>query len=108
MANTSYNSTQEMIDKLQLLKGKTKLNFHQNISNYYDDMNIRRQNGIFQFEEDPFSKVAQGIGKNYHEVLLLMKFLRTKPQVKNLNNKYYDIYYTVFKNTADKENVDDK
>ena len=32
-------------------------------------MNIRRQNGEFQFEEDPFSKGAQNISKIYHEVL---------------------------------------
>ena len=27
MVNTSYNTTEEMINKLQLLKGKTKLKF---------------------------------------------------------------------------------
>ena len=42
-------------------------------------MNIR-------FDEDPFAKNAQSISKFYHEVLKLMKFLQTKPQVKNLNN----------------------
>ena len=40
MVNTTYNSTQEMIDKLQQLKGKTKLKFSKNIINYYDEMNI--------------------------------------------------------------------
>ena len=30
-----------MINKLQELKGKTKLKFYKNISNYYDNMNIR-------------------------------------------------------------------
>ena len=34
--------------------------------------------------EDPFSKNIQGISKIYHEVLLLMKFLMTKPQIKNM------------------------
>ena len=34
-----------MIDKLQQLKGKTNLKFYENISNYYDNMNIR-------FDED--------------------------------------------------------
>ena len=62
-------------------------------------MNIR-------FVEDPFAKNAQGISKIYHEVLLLMKFLQTKPQVKNMNFAYYDLYYTVIKNR--KEIVDDK
>ena len=43
-----------MINKLQTLNGKTKLNFCKNMSNYYDEMYIRRQSGSFQFE-DPFS-----------------------------------------------------
>ena len=30
-----------------------------------------------------------------------MKFLQTKPQVKNMNNNYYYLYYTVIK-TRDK------
>ena len=33
-------------------------------------------------DEDLFSRNAQGIGKIYQEVLLLMKFQQTKPQVK--------------------------
>ena len=31
-------------------------------------------------------------------MLLLMMFFQTKPQVKNTNIKYYDLYYTVIKN----------
>ena len=38
--NTTYNSTADMIKKLQDLKGKTKLNFYENIGNYYDEMTI--------------------------------------------------------------------
>ena len=41
MVNTNYNSTEELINKLQSLKGKTKLKFYKNISDYYDSMNIR-------------------------------------------------------------------
>ena len=33
MVNTNYNSTEDMIKKLQEMKGKTKLKFHKNISN---------------------------------------------------------------------------
>ena len=33
MVNTIYNSTEDMIDKLQQLKGRTKLKFYKNISN---------------------------------------------------------------------------
>ena len=53
-------------------------------------MNIR-------FDEDTFAKNAQGIKIIYLEVLLLMKVLQTKPQIKNMNNNYYDFYYTVIK-----------
>ena len=79
MVNTTYNSAEEMNKKLQQLKGKTKLKFYKNISNYYGKMNIR-------LDEDPFAKNAQSISKIYHEVLMLMKFVQTKTQVKN--NKY--------------------
>ena len=86
MVNTNYNSTESMIDKLQSLKGKAKLKFYKNISNYYVEMKNRN----FQTQEDPFAKNAQGISKIYHEVLLLMKFLQTKPQIKNMNIDYYN------------------
>ena len=85
-----------MINKLQSMKGKTKFKFYKNISKYYDNMDIK-------FEQDPFVRNAQGISKVYHEVLLLMKFLQTKPQVKNMIINYYDLYYTVIKN-RDKKN----
>ena len=104
MVNTTYNSTEDMIIKLQSSKCKTKLKFYRNISIYYDEMSIRN----FQFEQDIFSKNAQEIIiKIHHEVLLLMKFQQTKPQVKSMNNNFYDLYYTVTKNRDEKENVDD-
>ena len=89
-----------MINKLKQLKGKTKLKFYKNKSNYYDNMNIR-------FDEDPFARNAQGISKIYHEVLKLMKFLHTKPQVKNMNINYFDLYFTVIENRDENEIVDD-
>ena len=101
MVNTSYNSTEDLINKLQELKAKTKLKFYKNIINYYDNMNIK-------FDEDPFAKNAQGVNKIYHEVLKLMKFLQTKRQVKNMKIKYYDLFYTVIKNRDEKEIVDNK
>ena len=71
-------------------------------------MNIRIQSGNLQFEEDHFSNSVQGFGKNYHEVLLWLKFLQTKLKVKSMNINYYDLYYTVLKNRDDKEIVNDK
>ena len=99
VVNTSNTSTEDMIEKLQQLKGKTKLKIYKEISNYYGNMNTR-------FDEDPFARNAQGISKIYHEVLLLKKFLQTKAEVKNMNINYYDLCYTVIKNR--KEIVDDQ
>ena len=38
-----------------------------------------------------------------HEVLLLIKFLQTKPEVKSMSNIYYDLYYTIIKNGVEKK-----
>ena len=62
----------------------------------------------FKFDEDPFAKNAQGISKIYHEVLKLMKFLQTKPQIENMNNNCYDLYYNVIKNREEREVVDNQ
>ena len=101
MVNTTYNLTKGMINNLQSLKGKTKLKFYENISKYYKNRN-------FQSQEDPFSKNAQGISKIYHEVLLLMKFLQTKPQIKNMNISYYDLYYTVINVRDENSDLDNQ
>ena len=101
MANTTDNSTEDMLIKVHELKGTRKLKFYKNISKYYNEM----KNRTFQFQEDPFAKKAQGISKIYHEVLLLMKLLQTKPQVKIMNTDYYNLYYTVIKTRDEKENV---
>ena len=42
-------------------------------------------------DQDPFSRNAKGISKIYHDVLLLMKFLQTKPEVKIMNLNYFDL-----------------
>ena len=79
-----------------------------NLCKNYDELIIQRQCGTFQFEKDQFSKKNQGIGKGYHEVLLLLKFLQNKPQVKKLKTNYHDLYYTVIKNRNGKQNVKDE
>ena len=84
MVNTTFNKTEGMINKLQSLKRRTKLKFYKNISSYYDK--TKQKN--FPTQEVPFSKNAQRVSKIYQEVLLLMKFLQTKPQVKNMNINY--------------------
>ena len=58
--------------------------------------------------QDPFAKNAQGISKIYHEVLLLMKILQTKPQIKNININYYDLYYSVIKVRDENRDIDNQ
>ena len=105
MVKTTYNPTEDMIDKLQSLKGKTKLKFYKSLSNYYIEM----KNKNFQTNnQDPFAKNAQGISKIYHEVLLLMKYLQTKPQNKIMYINYFDLYYTVIKTRDENRNIDNQ
>ena len=102
MVYTTYNSTEDMNIKLQQLKGKTKLKFYKTIKNYYDEMKNRN----FQIQDqDPFSKNAQGISKPYHEVFLIMKFLQIKPEVRNMNIDYYNLYYTVIKTRDENRDI---
>ena len=69
----TYSSTQDIIKKSQNSEGKTKLKFYQNIFNFYDEMNIKRGSGNFQFEEDLFSKKVQSVGKLCHEKLFFFE-----------------------------------
>ena len=89
MFSAKYNSTQDMIDNLQSAKYKTNLEIYSNICNYYDEMKYRKQSGTFQFEEYLFSKNEERTSKLYLEVILIMKFLQTKPQVRK-NNFFFD------------------
>ena len=57
---------------------------------------------------DPFSKNAKGVAKIYHEVLLLMEFLQTEADVKNMNINYYDLYYTVIKTREENKYIDNQ
>ena len=65
-----------------------KLKFYKNISGYYKEM----KNKNFQNNNiDPFSKNSKGVGKIFHEVLLLIEILQTKPDIKNMNINYLDL-----------------
>ena len=57
------NKTEDLIDKLQQLKGKTKLKFYKNIGNYYIEL---KQKNFQTYQQDTFAKNAQGISKIYH------------------------------------------
>ena len=56
---------------------------------------------------DPFSKNAKGVGKIYHEVLLLMDFLQTKPDIKNMNIILIYIIL-LFKTRDENKNIDNQ
>ena len=99
------NSSLDMTNKLQELKGRIELKFYKNISEYYKEM----KNKNFQSNNtDPFSRNAQGIGKIYLEELLIMKFLQTKPNIKNMDINYYDLYYTVIKTRDENMDIDNQ
>ena len=104
LVSTTYNSTEDMINKLQQSKRKTKLKIYKNISIYFNEMKHKN----FQTQEDPFSKNAQGVNRIYHEVILLMKYLQTKPEVKNMNIKYFDLFYTVIKVRGENKDRDNQ
>ena len=57
MISTTQISTQDVIDKLQQLKGKTKLKFFKKRSNYYDNMKII-------IDEDPLLKMLKFLLKS--------------------------------------------
>ena len=58
--------------------------------------------------QDLFVENAQGISKIYHEVLLLLNFSQTKPQVKIMNINFYDLYYTVIKTRDQNRDIDNQ
>ena len=62
---------------------------------------------IFKVNETLF-KNAQGFSEIYHEVLLLMKFLQTKPLVNKMNIRYYCLYYTVIRTRDENKEIDNQ
>ena len=66
---------------------------------------MKRKN--FQtYQQDPFAKNAPSNSKIYHEILLVMKFLQTKPQIRNMNIIQYDLYYNFIKTRDDNKDID--
>ena len=78
MMNIKYESTEDMIEELRSLKGKTELKFYKSSTDYYDQLNYIRRSGKFESEEDPFGKGAPGVAFLMHEALLLMIFFAEK------------------------------
>ena len=68
------------------MKGKTELKLNTTISSFYDERNYLRQSGIFNFEEDLFSKNGQSGAIILHEAMFSTKFLQTKPEIEERHN----------------------
>ena len=64
-------------------------------------MKYMKQSDNFQFEQDPFSKKAEGTAEVHHEAILLIKFVYTEPRFGKMNINYYDLHYTVIKSLSD-------
>ena len=58
-----------MINKLQILKGKGKLNFNHYFSNHFHDMNYLRQSVNIPFEHYLFNENSQCIAMIIHDAL---------------------------------------
>ena len=69
-------------------------------------MSYLRQSGIFRSEADPFRRKTV-VTFMMHKVLLLLKFLQTKPQIRSKSSMFYDVYYTMFLKLSDGENSSD-
>ena len=76
LVNTNYNSTEDMIDKLQQLNGKTKLKFYKNISIYYNDV----KNKNFQTQQDPFAKDDNIDYNNFNDFITPNHKISFKPR----------------------------
>ena len=64
MVNTTYISSEDMINKLQQLSGKTKSKIYKNESNYYDERKNRKQSGTFQSKKILLVKMFKVWKKN--------------------------------------------
>ena len=84
MFSAKYNSSQGMNGALQSLKFKINLKIYANIYKYYDELKYRMESGSFHYEEDIFRKNEEKITKLYPEIIILLKNLQTKPQVKKV------------------------
>ena len=66
MMNIKYITIEDMITKLQSLRGETKLKFNEDFCNFYNELKYRRQSGNFHFQEVAFGKNAQDVAMIMH------------------------------------------
>ena len=96
MINKKCKSKEHRIKKLQNIKGGTQLKFKRTTFKLYDEMNYPRQSQCFDFEEDRFSKTAQGQAMIMLQAWLIMKLFQTNSETKK--NIFDDFHSTVFLN----------
>ena len=82
MWNINYNLLVEMNNEIQNLEGKTKLNFNETFSSFYEGMNYLGRSGNFNLEVDPFSKKPETIAMTMHKLLFFKKFSETNLKLK--------------------------
>ena len=66
MKKNSKKTTEEMINNLQNLKGKTKIKFNGTVSKRYHEMKHLRKLQKNHFEEDPSSRNAESVPLTMH------------------------------------------
>ena len=93
---------------LQSFKGEINLKIHQNNTNCNDEMKYRKQIINFHFQEDHFGKNGAVKGKLFSEILLTMKFLHTKLQVKCMNIISYSLKNKANKSRNEIEEVEEE
>ena len=81
MLNTMYRTMEDLVNKVQNLKCRKNLIINQDFSTYYDEMNGLGKR-LSPFEEDIFCKKAQVLAFTMLEVLIILKILQTKQQIK--------------------------
>ena len=101
IVNMKYETSFERIRKIQSLNSKTRLISCKIVSTFYDDVSYRGQGNFFMIEEDFFSNIAQSIASIVHEALLLKNFLQREPQVRSMNEIFFDLYYTIIRILSD-------
>ena len=106
IVDINQKTKEDKIDSMQKIEGKTKLNFYQNIKNQYVEKIQRRQKGFYQFEEDPFSRNGQTIGKTFQVISIFMKILQIRPRDLSMNLNFYDLCFTVIENLTEDDKIE--
>ena len=87
--NTKYKSKKDMKNKLQSLNIRTKSKINPDFINFYDEFIYRGHSNTFQFKNSRV--IAMIMQEAMIMTMFLVKFSKTKPQIKNKNIYYFDL-----------------